>query len=151
MSSPRVSARALVTHNGAVLAIRAAGAHGDFYVLPGGGQNRGETLREAVVRECREELGVEVEVGELRFVHDYIAALDEFSIDGSDVHQLDVIFNARILSGEPGTGSAPDTIQLGIQWLPLDRLEEDRLYPKALRRLLNQANPPIYLEFEAGL
>ena len=151
MSSARVSARALIIHNGAVLAIRAAGSHGEFHVLPGGGQNRGETLREAVMRECREELGVEVEVGELRFVHDYIAARDEFSIDGSDVHQLDVIFQARILNGEPGTGPEPDTIQLGIQWLPLDQLEEYRLYPKALRRLLTQPGPPIYLEFETGL
>lgn len=151
MSSLRVSARALILRNGVVLAVRAAGSHGDFYVLPGGGQNRGETLREAVVRECREELGIEVSVGDLCFVHDYIAARDEFSIDGIDVHQLDVVFHARIVSGEPGNGPAPDTIQLGVQWLPLDRLEEYRLYPRALRRLLNKANPPIYLEFEAGL
>ncbi len=151
MSSPRVSARALIIQNEAVLTIRASGSNGDFYVLPGGGQNRGESLREAVQRECREELGVVVEVGELRFVHDYIAARDEFTIDGSDVHQLDVIFHARILSGDPGNGPEPDTIQQGIQWLPLDRLEEYRLYPKALRRLLTRPDPPIYLEFEAGL
>ena len=61
MKSPRVSARALILRGNSLLAIRAKDAHGEFFVLPGGGQNHGETLPEALLRECREELGVEIE------------------------------------------------------------------------------------------
>ncbi|HRX58388.1 MAG TPA: NUDIX domain-containing protein, partial [Eubacteriales bacterium] len=35
--------------------------NGDYYSLPGGGQEKYETLFEALVRECREETGYRVE------------------------------------------------------------------------------------------
>jgi ADP-ribose pyrophosphatase YjhB (NUDIX family) len=104
-----------------------------------------------VVRECREELGVEIEAGELCYVHDYIAERDEFCSDDCSAHQLDIIFRARILAGEPGQGSAPDTQQLGIHWLPLDHLDEYRFHPRALRRWLTEPARPIYLAFEEGI
>jgi ADP-ribose pyrophosphatase YjhB (NUDIX family) len=46
-------------------------ALGYWYCLPGGGQNPGENLREAVVRECQEEIGVVVTVAEILFIRDY--------------------------------------------------------------------------------
>lgn len=39
--------------------------------FPGGGLEYGEGIREALVRECREELNCRVEVGELFYVTDY--------------------------------------------------------------------------------
>ncbi len=39
--------------------------------FPGGGLEYGEGIREALVRECREELNCQVEVGELFYVTDY--------------------------------------------------------------------------------
>lgn len=71
----RLSAHAVITDaSGCVLLLRAT--YGDrVWGLPGGGLEPGETLHEALLRECREELGCDVAVGYLSGVY-YHSALD---------------------------------------------------------------------------
>ena len=64
----RTAARALIILNGKLLAIKMRDRSGIFYILPGGGQRHGETLREGLMRECLEEIGTDVKVGELLYV-----------------------------------------------------------------------------------
>ena len=52
--SIRTSAKALVIRDGRMLAIRLHDQDGDFYIMPGGGQNAGELLPAAVEREVAE-------------------------------------------------------------------------------------------------
>jgi 8-oxo-dGTP pyrophosphatase MutT (NUDIX family) len=65
----RLSAHAVITDShGRVLLLKAAyGAHS--WGLPGGGLDPGETLHEALLRECREELGCSVDVAYLSGVY----------------------------------------------------------------------------------
>jgi 8-oxo-dGTP diphosphatase len=49
------------------------GPEGIFWSPPGGGVQFGESAQQALVREFREETGLDVEVGELLFVHEHIA------------------------------------------------------------------------------
>jgi len=53
----RNSAKAVIIKDGKVLLTQNIDEEGLFYLFPGGGQEKGETLHEAVVRECIEELG----------------------------------------------------------------------------------------------
>ena len=71
----RVSAHGVITDAaGHVLLLKAD--YGDrAWGLPGGGLEPGETLHEALVRECREELGCEVAISYLSGVY-YHAALE---------------------------------------------------------------------------
>ena len=62
-----VVAAAVVIQNGRVLLTRRAdGQHlAGMWEFPGGKLEDGESPEEALVRECREECGIEVEVGEI--------------------------------------------------------------------------------------
>ena len=68
-------AAGLVFRNGKLLiAERHADAHlGGLWEFPGGKRESGETFEECLVRELREELGIEVEVGKLvdSLTHEY--------------------------------------------------------------------------------
>jgi len=146
MSKVRISAKAIIIQDGHLLVIRNRDSSGDWYTLPGGGQERGETLTAALNRECLEEIGSGVTVGRIRFVRDYIAKNHEFAAE-DDSHQVEVMFECQLTSA-PGLGAKPDSMQTGVEWLELRDLSNHRLYPKALQRLLSGDAPvdgPLYL------
>ncbi len=129
----RVSAKAIIVNDNKLLAAKKEDENGFFYTIPGGGQNHSENLEQALVRECREEISVEVKMKRLLFIRDYIGANHEFPEHAARrVHHLEIMFEAEIISGTPQNGSGPDNGQLSVEWLPLDELENFRLYPKAL-------------------
>ncbi|MCL5942013.1 MAG: NUDIX hydrolase [Actinobacteria bacterium] len=59
---PVVRAAAFIVREGAVLLVRQKKGDATYWLLPGGRVNHGETLVQAVVRELREELCLEVAV-----------------------------------------------------------------------------------------
>ena len=146
MKSVRVSAKAIIVQDGKLLAIKCRDADGDYFVLPGGGQEYGETLPDALQRECREETGFEVSVGELVLVREYRGWRHEFR---DDQHAIELMFACVIKGRDDGIAARNlDKAQIGIEWLDLGGLEANRLYPMALRGMLaslgNGATPPIY-------
>ena len=141
----RNSAKAIVVSDGQLLTIEKSDEHGTYVILPGGGQEPGEDLAATVRRECREEVGVEVEVGDLRFVRDYVCRNHEFADENPDLHQVEFCFQCSLVAGsEPVIGHAPDEGQVGVAWHPLDRLP-DRFYPRALGMALANPEAPVYL------
>ncbi len=149
MKPIRSAPKAIIIEDGRLLALKMRDAEGSWYMLPGGGQQIGETLHEALRRECREELGVDVEIGRLCFVRDYIGRNHEFADEDGDAHQVECMFDCRIIDHAGlGDGSETDPGQVGVEWLPVETLEQYRLYPKALRPLIRRmdADPlPVYM------
>jgi 8-oxo-dGTP diphosphatase len=148
MSGARVSTKAVIVQNDALLVISGRGEHGEeYFYLPGGGQEKFETLEEALKRECLEEIDARVSVGDVMFVKDYIARNHEvsYAIVDPDFHQVDVFFECSLEPGEiPKNGSSPDSTQQGVMWLPMYELENAKLYPQELKRAL-LARDRIYL------
>jgi 8-oxo-dGTP pyrophosphatase MutT (NUDIX family) len=66
--SLRVSARAVMIRDGNVLLIYRKNAWGEYYVLPGGGIEEGETPEVAAARELQEEAGLDAVTGNLLYV-----------------------------------------------------------------------------------
>jgi 8-oxo-dGTP diphosphatase len=142
----RLSVKAIIVREGRLLVLRCRDDGGVWYALPGGGQEAGETLEQALRRECFEEIGCEVRMGALRFVRDYISNNHEFAATDPDAHQVELMFECQ-LESEPSLPSRPDSMQEGFEWLEVSGLPGCRLYPRVLERALSSddADGVIYL------
>jgi len=78
---------------------RGIGPTDTFWCPPGGGPGFGETAPEALIREFREETGLEIEVGELKFVNEFMQA---------PLHAMELFFDVSIVGGQLGQGSDPE-------------------------------------------
>ncbi|GIO31297.1 MULTISPECIES: NUDIX domain-containing protein [Paenibacillus] len=145
MKPIRNSAKAIIVRENKILLTKNRDDFGFYYLFPGGGQDPGEQLRDAVYRECIEELGAGVEVHDLVYIREYIGKNHEFAKWDSDIHQVEFYFNCSLLSETTAflNGTNPDQDQIGAEWVELDHLEEIRIYPQALTKMIRQKESSI--------
>jgi ADP-ribose pyrophosphatase YjhB (NUDIX family) len=136
MAVVRSTARALVIEGGCVLCACYADGRGEWFALPGGAQRPGEDLRSALVRELREEAGLSVQVGPLRFVREVIANGAPSSALPAGVHQVEHIFACEVVGKAAGTAEL-DAGQSGCRWVSLAALRRSRFYPPELLAALD--------------
>ena len=136
MPTIRTAARALVIADDKVLTIKMRDKTGIFYILPGGGQQHGETLEEGLQRECLEEIGTNVIVGELAYLREYIGKNHEFRDTHGNFHQVESVFRCELSDPQAvGKGTNLDKKQIGIEWIPLVEMPIVDFYPKRLNLL----------------
>ena len=130
----RTAARALIIEEGKLLTIKMRDPSGIFYILPGGGQQHGETLHQALAREVREEIGVPVEIGPFAYIREYIGKNHAFRSSHANFHQVECIFHCSLQTHEGlGTGTEHDKKQIGLEWIPLLEIKERRLLPERIK------------------
>ena len=133
----RISIKAVIIRERKLLVLKKKDEEGYFYTLPGGGQEHSETIEQALLRECMEEVSLKIKMKRLLFIRDYIAINHEVKVDSDrNIHQVELMFESEILEGTPAAGNIPDNGQLSIDWLDLNNIEDCRLYPKAIRKYL---------------
>ncbi|GMK45722.1 ADP-ribose pyrophosphatase [Paenibacillus glycanilyticus] len=146
MKPIRNSGKAIIIQDEKILLTVNKDDDGLFYLCPGGGQEHSESLRQAVIRECLEEIGEEVEVQDLVCIREYIG---RNYIDGDPgMHQVEFFFECNLVSPNPTFEhvSVPDDHQVGVEWVELSRLDEIRFYPSELGvRLKNKDKSKRYL------
>jgi ADP-ribose pyrophosphatase YjhB (NUDIX family) len=123
MTAPfiRIRAAAIIVENGRILLEKHAKDGREYWVLPGGGVDPGETLSEGLRRELREEIGVETETGALAFACEAIAP------DASR-HIVQLAFLASITAGTPRvTGLDPRVVDAA--WIPVEEVAGLEMYP----------------------
>lgn len=136
-------AAAVCIHDGHALLHKFAGD--DFWALPGGRVEFGETAERAVARELREELGAAQQPRVERLlwvVENYFTHNDTLN------HELGLYYlvsfaphaaiydTAREHLGIEDRGPDGLPLQLIFRWFPLDALAGERLYPTFLRERL---------------
>lgn len=138
----RSSVKALIIHNHHLLTIEKQSGDSKKYIMPGGGQDFNETLSDAVVRECMEELGVKVEAGRLLWVREFISKnhISDQPMDNQG-HIVEHIFEAFLMEiPEKFEPMEPDLTQTSVVWLPINQLSEVNYYPKELIPMIQGIN-----------
>ena len=104
----RISARAVIVENEKVLTMFRRrikeGISSEYYVIPGGGQDEGETLEETVIRELKEEMNVDIKI---------LGYLGNTIWQDTDSN----FFHCEIINGTPHLGGEE-----------LKRMKEDNFY-----------------------
>jgi len=128
----RNATRALIIKHDKVLLLRKVYENGkERFALPGGGQDTGESLKQTLSRECIEEIGALVKVGELIHVVDVIKLRD--SHPPTKRHLIEFIFECTLEEGYvPKNGSHPDTHQVEVVWVDIVNLVDLSLSPEYL-------------------
>lgn len=111
----RVRVTGIVVEDGRILLLNQNTGTGRSWSLPGGKLEAGETLAQALVREMKEETGLDVEPGRLLYICDHLPA--------EVVH---VTFEARRAGGTLGDIEAgADTTPIrGMEFVPVPKLPE---------------------------
>jgi ADP-ribose pyrophosphatase YjhB (NUDIX family) len=127
--SPRLAVRGLILHEDRLLLVNAyPGDQSDLWCAPGGGVEPGTSLPENLVREVREETGLEVEVGAL-------ALVNEFHDPATGFHQVDLFFRCRPLSvAIPALWRDPEGIVNRHRFVTRDEYATLRVKPDSLGR-----------------
>lgn len=142
----RVAPKAVIVEHGRLLAVHMHGSKGEYFMFPGGGNKIGETLEDTMRRECREEIGCDVQLGRILWIRDYLEKNHEFANIRPGFHQLEIMFACRLL-GEPDMAATGDTRQLGLAWIPLNEIEDWPFWPKVLRSRLATGLPTTSAEY----
>jgi 8-oxo-dGTP pyrophosphatase MutT (NUDIX family) len=109
----------------------------DIWALPGGRPEFLEDSRSTLIREMREELGVDITCSRLLWVLENF-----FTYAGRAFHELAFYYAMDLPAASPLLDL--NRVHLGIEpgnplefrWFPVDRLAEVRLYPAILRTAL---------------
>ena len=134
----RNSVKAIIIQDDQLLVIKKEDHEGVYYILPGGGQEHQETFHQTLKRECIEEIGREVEIGDVLLIREYIGKNHEHAEFDVNTHQIEYMFLCT-LQGEKTkiqNGINPDDGQIGVEWLSIRELLTYRLYPQHMRQYL---------------
>ena|SRR3989338_9060257 len=127
--------RAIIIKDNKVLTIKRTKPDATFWVFPGGGVEEGETNEKALIRECKEELGVNVNINDLFVEMD--------SKVPKTLGQREYFYFCEIKGGRLGTGDGPEfndnSLYVGkydIEWININNLKNIGLRPAEVKDLI---------------
>jgi ADP-ribose pyrophosphatase YjhB (NUDIX family) len=114
----------------------------DGFAFPGGHVSFGETNEETLIREFKEEIGVDIAVGELKWVGEIF-----FQWDKKPCHQISITYLVNIKNGNkiPMEGKFMGMeemenrkFNIEFYWIPLNEINKITIYPINASKLLNK-------------
>jgi len=129
--------RAIVIENGEIALMKRIKEGKTYYIVPGGGVEEGEDLSQALHREIKEELGIEISIGKLFYKGEHEGPGDEM--------QTHYFYLCKETGGTFGKGDGPEYDPRNQDdrngthepvRLPLAQLREVDVYPTEVRDLI---------------
>lgn len=129
-----ILARAVIRRDDKILLAQAQGAHNTF--LPGGHLEPGESLPVCLVRELREQLGPEAQVGA------YLGVVEHSYGDTTSHYELNHLFETSLPTLADGVSTVNSReAHLTFFWAGRSDLAQHQLEPYPLRELLKTPIP----------
>lgn len=132
--SIRSTAKAIIIEGNKILLNKCKDKkNGDYYALPGGGQQKYETLQEAVIRECLEETGYTVNPVKFAALCEEICMDTEFREKYPDyAHKMYHIFICELENKKKKAPTEKDSMQIDSEWIDIASLHSVRLLPQII-------------------
>jgi len=143
MDEIRVRVAGLYIENKQILLVKHRKDGQEYYLLPGGGQNSGESMTRALEREWQEELNVEIITGNYLFSGESIPPLNS-----NKRHVLQVVFEVNKVNGN--ILLSPDNTLIDFEWIPLAEINSIKLYPFCKNQIfsvINGQKPELYMTY----
>lgn len=137
----RIRVGAVIVKHGEILLVKHEKDGRTYWLLPGGGQEYGETAAQALERELMEECGLKVRCGQLLFMAESLPP---------DKHRqvLNLTFQAELLSGEAHLAEKDSERLKGVAWVKKEQLSKLTFFPDFRDALIAQWDCDFQLQAE---
>ena len=113
--------------DGKILLVKHRKANREYYLLPGGGQESGESAEEALRREWLEELNLQAEVGDFIFCGESVPAEER----RTQVFQI--VFQIKEIEGIIKVET--DGALVGYDWIAINQIDSIPFFPDCLEQV----------------
>jgi len=127
--------RAIIVRDGKIILIKRTKSDSTYWVFPGGGVEAGETKQQALIREVKEELGLDIAVKDL--------LISRPSAHPETSNSTEYFFIAEIIGGQLGAGTGPEYNpesnyqgSYELEWVKILVLSKINLRPIEIRDLV---------------
>lgn len=118
---------AVIIDDGKILIIHRFKSGEEYYVFPGGGVENNEPVEEAVIREAKEETGLDITIAKKLWESENKGRKEHFFL----VDKFSGELRSGIGGPEESTQSADNVYRL--EWLPLSDIKNVRLFPEPMK------------------
>jgi len=139
------AARVIIIEKNKILLIHRKKPGKEYYVIPGGGIEKGESPEEAAIREIKEETNLDIELGPLLWNYDE----NVYGEARKGYYFLAKKVNGNLKLGNPELKKQHKNNLYILKWIPISELKNILLYPEEIkiRIIKNFINPNFYSYF----